>query len=466
MTSIIDNALGDCLAEHGIADGVVIVGVSGGIDSIVLADALVRAAPSYRLRVIIAHVNHGLREQHSDADEVFVRAWAQERQCQFICEYTPTLEHPSVPDVGIEAVARNLRYDFFLRLAEEHKAIAVFTAHTRNDNVETFLMQAARGTGYKGLSSIPRTRLLGYVCPLLRPLLDCSRNDVQSYAKGKGLAWRVDHTNDSFQYTRNRVRHQVLPALQDALGASAMHGIHTTAQNMTHVRRALDALLAPLRNMIITDGSTDAPRCTLDVVKLQTLQIDVCRILLLDVLHCTAVDVERILALLQAVPGTRATLHDGVSALRERDHIVIGASGVTEHLPVTIEDFGLARSGNRWLMLDRIEGPYHGTYSDEVAVFDADSIALPLVWRPWNDGDRICPFGMKGASVLVSDVLTNLKVPHETRRSVRVLTHDSSILWICGLRRSDLAPITPATTRLLRCRYGSDVPTNMDTGNG
>ena len=466
MTSIIDNALGQCLADHGIADGVVVVGVSGGIDSIVLADALVRSAPFHRLRVVIAHVNHGLRAEHSDADEAFVRAWAHERQCLFVCERTPTREHPSVPDLGIEAVARNLRYEMFLRLAEEHNAIAVFTAHTRNDNVETFLMQAARGTGYKGLSSIPRSRKLGSVCPLLRPLLDCSRDEVQDYAKGMGLAWRDDHTNDSFQYTRNRVRHLVVPALKDALGETALQGMHTTAQYMTHVRHALDALLDPFRTMIATDRSSDAPRCTLDVVKLQTLQIDVCRLLLLDVLHCTAVDVDRILALLHADPGTRATLHNGVSALRERDHIIIGAADVTEHQPVMIEDIGIARSGNQWLKIDRTEGPYKGTYNDDVALFDADSIGMPLVWRPWMDGDRIRPFGMKGASILVSDMLTNLKVPHETRRSVRVLTHGSSILWICGLRRSDLAPITPATTRLLRCRSGSDASTHLDTDNG
>ena len=217
MTSIIDNALSQCLARHGIADGVVIIGVSGGIDSIVLADALVRSAPSCSLRVVIAHVNHGLRAEHSDADEAFVRAWAQERHCEYICHVVATREHPTVPDIGIEAVARNLRYETFLRLAEEHNAIAVFTAHTRNDNVETFLMQAARGTGYKGLASIPPVRLLGSVCPLLRPLLDCSRNDVQDYAQSKGLTWRDDHTNDSFQFTRNRVRHQVLQVLDHSL---------------------------------------------------------------------------------------------------------------------------------------------------------------------------------------------------------------------------------------------------------
>lgn len=461
--SVIDNALGQCLAEHGIADGVVIVGVSGGIDSIVLADALVRSARVHRLRVVIAHVNHGLRGEHSDADEAFVRAWAHERQCPFFCEHTATREHPSVLDIGIEAVARNFRYEMFLRVANEHKAIAVFTAHTRNDNVETFLLHATRGTGYKGLASIPRIRMLSSVCPLLRPLLDCSRHDVQDYANTKGLTWRDDHTNDSIQYTRNRVRHQVLPALQDALGVEALQGIHTTTQNMTHVRRALDVLLDPLRSLVVSNGSIDGPRFALDVSKLQTLHIDVCRLLLLDVLHCTAVDVERLLELLHSEPGSRATLHHGIAALREREHIIVGATDASAvHEATTINDFGTTRCGGQWLAVDSVQGQYHGTYSDDVALFDADSVGLPLVWRPWLDGDRISPFGMNGASVLVSDVLTNLKVPHETRRSVRVLTQGSSILWICGLRRSECAPVTPSTRRLLRCRHGSDTSTHLD----
>lgn len=461
--SIIDNALGQCLVEHGIADGVVVVGVSGGVDSMVLADALVQAAPIRGLQVVIAHANHALRVPHSDADEAFVRQWAQERQCDFVCERTQTREHPSVPDIGIEAVARNLRYEMFLRVAKEHKAMAVFTAHTRNDNVETFLLQATRGTGYKGLASIPRMRMLGSVCPLLRPLLDCSRHDVQDYADVKGLPWRDDHTNDSLQYTRNRVRHQVLPALQDALGVEALQGIHTTTQNMTHVRRALDVFLDPLRSLVVSNGSSDAPRSVLDVSKLQSLHIDVCRLLLLDVLHCTADDVERLLELLHSQSGSRATLHHGIAALREREHIIVGAADAPAvHEAITIEDFGTTRCGDQWLTVDSVQGPYHGTYSDDVALFDADSVGLPLVWRPWLDGDRISPFGMNGASVLVSDILTNLKVPHETRRSVRVLTQGSSILWICGLRRSDSAPVTPSTRRLLRCRYGSDTSTHLD----
>ena len=205
--------------------------------------------------------------------------------------------------------------------------------------------------------------------------------------------------------------------------------------------------------MIVTDDSMDTQRFSLDVIKLQTLHIDVCRLLLLDTLLCTADDIERLVALLMAEPGTRATLHHGVSALRERHTIEVGVSLRQEFIACPIEAAGLYEHDDQQLVVEMFDRPREPMFTDDDVMFDADALTFPLTWRTWTDGDRIIPYGMHGSSVLVSDLLTNKKVPHETRRDIRVLTDGSSILWVCGLRRSNHALVTEQTSRVVRCRF-------------
>lgn len=453
MTSPIDSAVRGCLTHHGITNGVVIVGVSGGIDSITLAHALVGLRREFDLEICIVHVNHGLRGQFSDDDQLFVERFSAAHECTCITLHAAVSEHPLIAQLGTEAVARELRYEAFARAAREQRAAAVFAAHTCNDNVETFLMNAARGSGYKGLAAIPKARMLDDVCPLLRPLLDCSREDIEHYAAEKGLTWRHDHTNDSAEFTRNRVRHLVMPALRQAIGDASIRGIHTTAQHMRSFRNAVDVLLAPYQRLITTTHESGSARSEVNVEETTLLHRDVQRLLLLDALACSSDDVERIMSLMHAEVGSRATLQHGRLALRERRTIIIGKSSSQETTEYFIHAAGCYVHEDQELVIDVMDCPLEPTYATDDVMFDADAMSFPLVWRTWSDGDRIIPFGMHGSSILVSDLLTNSKVPHETRRMVRVLTDGSSILWVCGLRRSAYAPVMPQTSRVVRCKF-------------
>ncbi|HET9136018.1 MAG TPA: tRNA lysidine(34) synthetase TilS, partial [Candidatus Kapabacteria bacterium] len=205
-------------ALHGFGVGIddtILVGVSGGIDSIVLASILNKLKQSGAFKLLaIAHLNHSLRGKASDSDATFVKEFAKKIGAEY---YEGSADVRSVAlkeKVGIEEAARMLRYDFFIACAEENTIKWVTTAHNANDQLETILMNIIRGSGIRGMKGIPKARELARRVTLIRPLLDHPREEILNYAKKEKLKWREDHTNSSDDYTRNRIRKSVIPELR------------------------------------------------------------------------------------------------------------------------------------------------------------------------------------------------------------------------------------------------------------
>jgi tRNA(Ile)-lysidine synthetase-like protein len=168
-------------------------------------------------------------------------------------------------------------------------------------------------------------------------------------------------------------------------------------------------------------------------------------------------DVGRLSELVDAEVGSRATLSQGMMALRDRASISVEERAQMDDVAAFTMEIAESRTcTHNGSVLDIELGVEPSQeYSTDVVQFDIKDVHLPLVWRTWKDGDRLAPFGMDGKTCLVSDVITNARIAHEQRRSMQVLTDSRGILWICGLRRSNRAPVTEETTRVLRCRYRS-----------
>jgi tRNA(Ile)-lysidine synthase len=191
----------------------VALAVSGGPDSVALARAMVRlAAAAGGGRLWLAHFNHKLRGADSDADEQFVRELADCLGVECLVGHAQPGSLDRQPD-GLEAAARNARHAFFRDAAEALGARYVVTAHTSDDQAETMLQRIVRGTGLAGLAGIPRTRLLSPAVTLLRPMLELGRDDVLAYLQALDQPSRVDDSNFSRQFTRARIRHELLPLL-------------------------------------------------------------------------------------------------------------------------------------------------------------------------------------------------------------------------------------------------------------
>ena len=186
----------------------VLVGVSGGADSVALLRAMVGDAGVPDLRVVVGHVDHGLRGEQSAADSVFVEQLAE----------TLGLEHEVIRvelnGEDSEESARRSRYSALEQMAVGHHCEAIVVAHTRDDQVETVLHHLLRGTGLKGLAGMSGRQSLGPDMLLLRPLLEVGREEIESWLRSLGQSWREDETNSRTRFTRNRIRHELLPVLE------------------------------------------------------------------------------------------------------------------------------------------------------------------------------------------------------------------------------------------------------------
>jgi tRNA(Ile)-lysidine synthase len=193
----------------------VLLAVSGGIDSMCMADMFCRAGGEYA----IAHCNFHLRGAESDADAEFVEKWAETHGVPFFRADFDTAAYASEHGISIEMAARELRYAWFARVAAEEGFDAVAVAHNANDNAETLLLNLLRGTGLRGIIGMKSSGFLPDPdfadIPLLRPLLGMTRADIEAFAAEQGLTWREDSTNASSAYKRNRLRHEVIPVLRE-----------------------------------------------------------------------------------------------------------------------------------------------------------------------------------------------------------------------------------------------------------
>lgn len=225
----------------------IVVGVSGGIDSVVLAHLLHTLAPTWQWRLIFAHVNYGLRGRASDADAALVRALA--KSLGWPCHVkTVGRKGPGVTSHvsrltchgNFQSWARDLRYRFFARIARQRGATVVTVAHQREDQCETILLNLIRGTGAAGLQGMRSTRVLADRVRLVRPLLHTSRAELLAYARRHRLAYRRDRSNRSVRYQRNRVRLQLLPLLR-ALNPQAVAHVCALGERMGEESAVMEA---------------------------------------------------------------------------------------------------------------------------------------------------------------------------------------------------------------------------------
>jgi tRNA(Ile)-lysidine synthase len=192
-----------------------IVGVSGGVDSVVLHDLLQRAGFA---KVVVAHFHHGLRGKDADRDAEFVRELAKSADAKFVLGRGNTRARAKRKKESLEEAARELRRAFFLRAAKKHRANIFFLAHHAGDAAETMLFHLARGGGRRGLGSLRAEADLVEGIVIMRPLLGFTRAEIEKYAKAHKLRWREDESNRADEFTRNRMRRKVLPALERAVG--------------------------------------------------------------------------------------------------------------------------------------------------------------------------------------------------------------------------------------------------------
>jgi tRNA(Ile)-lysidine synthase len=489
-------------------DGIV-VGVSGGPDSLCLLHVLLHLRDEYRLRLHVAHLNHGTRGADSDADAEFVSRIAAE------WELRATVERQDVPalarahGLAFEEAARRVRYAFLARVSEEVAASKIAVGHNADDQAETVLMHFLRGAGPAGLRGmLPLTPLTDYrlldpflhhpilspqspvpspqsLAPssqppapdlvLIRPLLQVPRSEIERYCAQHGLVPRFDRSNLDTTYFRNRLRHELLPLLEGYNPNVRVRLCHTAA-----VIAGDYALLAQLRDQAWASVLREEREGSIlfDRAGWQALPVALQRATMRQATYrlrkslrdVDFVHVENARRIgMQGETGTQATLPMGLALTVGYDTLTVGDAGdagpppdepllwSAEPLPVQVPGTTPLPRSEWALQADLLdewdEGQIAANPDPWTAYFDLDLLAGPLALRPRRRGDRFRPQGMEGHRVKLSAFLINLKIPRAWRDRVPLLAAGDEIVWVCGRRAGEGATIGPATRRVARLRF-------------
>lgn len=438
----------------------VLVGVSGGADSLCLLDALHRSG----VKVIAAHFDHQLRED-SAADAAFVAEIAAGMGIPCRVGRGNVAGFAAQAKLSTEEAARKLRYRFLFEQARALGAGAVAVAHTADDQAETMLMHFLRGAGLPGLKGmLPQTTLAEFdpALPLLRPLLGWFRADTEVYCREHNLAFRVDSTNRDETYLRNQLRHTLIPQLEEynpAFKTALLRASQAMQGDFEIVQQALDAAWEKV------DAQSANRFVAFDHAKLAKLSVPVRRgllrraaFMLYPGLRDMDFDALQRAASLQAVD-----VAGGLRLFVEKERVYLAfdeADLPTGAWPQFGEPLALQAGafslGNGWTLSVEYANPTPQAYSQNPDNFsawlDADLTEGRLRVRSLFRGDRLEPLGMPGQRVKLSDLFINLKIPKRARKNWPLVCADDTILWVPGLRQGHACRVTGQTKRALVLR--------------
>ena len=419
----------------------VIVGLSGGADSVALLHILTRLG----YPCVAAHCNFHLRNDESDADADFARQTAETLGLPFRRIDFDTADYARQHGVSIEMAARTLRYEWFDTLRRELGAEAIAVAHHRDDNVETVLLNLIRGTGLSGLCGMrPRN---GHI---VRPLLSVDRSQIVRWLADRHLPFCTDSSNASDIYRRNFVRLRLLP-LMEQLNPSVRDAILRMAGHLTDVeaiyRNAIDRHRA---HLIDADG-----RISIDAL-LRTPAPHAMLFELLTPYGFTPSQCADIARALSGESGRSFVAPDGRwHLLKDRLHLILYPADEVSADAFTLAPGSELTAPIRLSLEERIvDEAFTISRSPHVATFDADRITLPLTLRRWRAGDSFVPFGMTGRKKL-SDYFSDHKFSLLRKAAAWILCDASGrILWIVGHRTDNRFRITSKTRRALIITQG------------
>ncbi|MBF6559263.1 MAG: tRNA lysidine(34) synthetase TilS [Candidatus Binataceae bacterium] len=473
----LEAAVRAALARLAVADGAtIVIALSGGADSVALTHALQRlahgshrsrgtlargtsGAPAWRLHA--AHLNHRLRAGEADRDEAFVRALCARLAIELTVEHAQGLRRVAG---NLEERARDLRHAFLERVAGRIGACHVALAHHADDQAETVLMRLLRGGGAAGLAAMAP----GGPGRIIRPLLGLRRAQILAYLEALGAGYVVDSSNASPAMTRNRVRHELIPALERDYAPRLSVRLAALAGEL----RALDDFVTAAARRELARRRDDRGRLRLaGFARLDpALANATLRAWLIDRMgdlrtlgraHIEALCASCVAAVpgrITLVPrGWRMRCEYGTAVLEPRPRadtqpfaievdragatIVAAAGFVFEARTIALAAGGCPAPFHAMPTRGRITGPME-------ALFDRAQITAPLVVRNCRPGDRVAPLGMTGTRK-VQDVFVDRKLARARRATWPIVTLEDEILWIPGLLRARHATVTPATRELL-----------------
>ena len=437
----------------------ILVAVSGGVDSIVLLDILCQLAQENGVNLAVAHLDHRLRGEEAEEDARFVAQLAERYGLLLISESIDVGAVTAEKKMGIEEAARMVRMKFLRETADDIGAVKIAVGHTANDLAETMLFNLIRGAGTTGLAGIKPANP-----PFVRPLIDVTRAEIIAYAHEHNLSWREDRSNTDTSFTRNRIRHELIPFLE-VFNPNLIESLSHTAEIVREERDAFSELLNQPWKEILSEKSEGMVR--LDRKYLALCAIGIRRALLRRAMDCVRGDLQgigkvHIDALCNIISSTRAhgELHlPGIRARVQGGDLILAVPHAKRALIAPREvSLGKADFPSFRIALDVTIAPWEGDLDslkkkdEEVEIADADKVSFPLFLRTRLPGDRFSPLGLSGTKKL-KDFLIDSGVPFYTRDLIPLLCDRERIILVVGERLSNSVRVDEGTQRVLIIRW-------------
>lgn len=414
-------------------DSKVLIAISGGIDSVVLAQLIqqINCEPAF------AHCNFKLRGKESDLDATFVKNLGSFLNIPVYVKKFDTEHYAKEQGVSIQMAARTLRYEWFEKLAETHRYDYILTAHHKDDNLETFLINLTRGTGLDGLTGIPQKN-----DKIVRPLLHFSRKEIETYAIENKMKWREDQSNKSTKYYRNKIRHEVVPILKE-LNPSLLSSFEKTLKNLNEshllIRDRIESLQSHVFSMRL-DGTQ-----TISIKKIKELKSPKANLYqLLKPYGFT--NWKDMSSLLKAQSGKQ--LYSKTHRLiKNRDELLLST------LDKQDDGFYVIEKGAKKIetptKLEFKEVSKMESQNNSVAYLDKSLLNEQLIVRKQQKGDYFYPIGMRGKKKL-SKYFKDEKLSLLEKEATWLLCNGNEVVWVIGRRLDNRYKVTEQTQSILK----------------
>ena len=420
----------------------ILLGVSGGIDSVVMAHLFQESGYSYD----IAHCNFQLRGEESEKDKKFVKSLSKSLGVSCHVKKFDTAKYAKEQGLSIQMAARDLRYNWFSELIENEGYDELALAHHKEDQLETIIFNLTKGTGISGL-----TGMLPKNDRIIRPLLFSDRRMIENFANSMGLKWREDSSNESLKYMRNLIRHKITPVLKE-INPGLLETLDFTLLRLIETETALNAsLLTFIKDSVRKDGED------IYIQKSALLSSVFPTQALYAVARPFGFNYNQCVNIIESLDKVGKVFFAGNSVMNiDRSELLLSQIEDEDFHSFVFEihagDKIAELSHGRLKVTEMLNDDVKLIVSSDVAFLDYNKLRFPLRVRHWAEGDWFIPLGMKGKKK-VSDLMIDEKIPLNLKNRVLVIECAGDIIWVIGHRIDDRYKITPETTRVWKAEY-------------
>jgi len=458
----------------------VLIGVSGGPDSVALFHIMLSLAQRFSLRVGVAHLNHCLRQKDSDDDAEFVASFARKLDLPCYIKKEDVRKYRHEKKLSLEEAARIVRYRFFESIAEKYMFNKIALGHNADDNAELVLMYLLRGSGPLGISGIPPVRN----GKIIRPLIKLTKSEKIEFLAVNELKFVLDKSNNDQRYLRNRIRHHLIPHLKSSYNKRIVVTINRFASIIRSEEEWIDDLINPIFNKSVLAAENNS--VTLSISLINKLHIAAQRRVIRRAIaeikgnlrRITFSHIDSVISLLNSghafghidLPDRIWIKRDedtvsfsrGKKVLRDLDkklsdenkfsfeyRILKPEAGFNAEMfprSLLIKELGLNMEFSE-IDIENLSDIHRAGHN--VAFFDIDKISFPLVLRNFRPGDRFQPFGMSGTQK-VKKYFINNKITRAQRAKCPILLSQGKIMWVVGYRIDDFFKIKQSTRNVLK----------------